>query len=236
MATILGRNFIEQIKTVTTAFYDINIGAMRESMDTSNLNLYIPKEGIETLRRFTQLIACTKFIKDDNARYFLCSSKRYNDVAKDLNISPTALRKKIFHYCSVSTKNPGKVVKLLGSNFLTDIIDYRRKDLDDINVKINTALVKELGLKDLSLNISIDIPKYNGDANISDNEFNSLLNLIYPYTKAYKNSTLEELTKEQCKYFWYLINNQKILKGEDAERFIRLEKLVEGRLGEDIIE
>ena len=236
MPTISGHNFIIKIRNTVAAFCDIPNETVRDLPDRNYLQQPLTKEGIITLRNFAKLIAYTDFISDKYVKEYLTSGREsYESVAKRLNTDSNNLRKRVFYYCSVSKKRPGKIVRIFGDQFLTDIISFRRKDLEEIDFKLNRELAKQLGLQDVQKDIDIVIPGYKQTDELSSTEFDSFIDVIRPYTKTFKKQAVKNLTREQCGYFHYLVNNQHSLKGEDAERFDLILSMVDGT-AEDIVE
>ena len=151
----------------------------------------------------------------------------YKEVGDRMHLNPDNIRKRVFYYCSVSAKMPGKLVEKFGDTFLTEILYYPNHDITEIEVKINKELIKYLGLKDIQANIDLPIPHKRGTTELTGGEFDEFVTFIKPYILIQKKLISESITNEQAAYFWYLINNQYCLKGIDAERFNKLVEITE---------
>jgi hypothetical protein len=218
-----GKNIIDDIKDLIFALYDVDAKKFKDRPEIGMLDRDITYEGLDILKRFVQLIVETNYIPDVQVRRFLCIyNKTYVEIAEELNITPEALRKKVFYYCSKSEKNPGKIKRDFGDQFIHDINCYPRRSFNDISDKINEQLSKQLGLINPQSELLIKIPKGQWCNELDESEFQTFLITIMPFTKKEIERATSELTSEQRGYYWYLVNNQHRLQGVDEERWNEL--------------
>ena len=227
MATTEGRNFVERLRQVIYSLWDKETGELRDI----EVSIYLPKRLSEkrkrVLRRLVMVLMQTDFIKDETVKEYLSSyGDSYEDVGRRINANPARIKRKVFYYCSVSEKWPGKLMEKFGDLFLVEIMDYPGHDITRIEQAINQEYIKYFGLYNLQDELVLEIPyRYQMDK-IEDAEFNEFKEAIKPYTKREIERVKKSLTVAQRGYFWFLVNNQYGLQGKDLERFKELKALL----------
>lgn len=222
MPTVKGRYFTSCIRDTISAFYDVKNETFRDRPDTWRIGRYISKDAEEVLRMFTQLIVTTRFINDDNVKYFLIHrGENYEEAARKRNMSEAYLRKRVYYYCSASDKHPGKIAQKFGVDLFDEIRSSKQESIVKIRTAINNELVKYLGVTNLQNQIILEVPHYSDTVVLSDSEFDVLFNKLKPYIKRVMDETRSELTRRECSYFWHLMNNQYSLSDMDIPRYNR---------------
>lgn len=226
MPTKIGRYFTSVIRDIVCAFYDTKTETFKNRPDTVYIGNYVEPESMDIMRMFAQLVVTTKFIADDNVKYFLTHhAKNYREAAADKKMSEAYLRKRVYYYCSASDGHPGKIAQKFGVDLFDVMRNPHSSRFIEVRTLINNELIKYSGFDNLQDEIIINIPHYKDNVNLSDEEFERFVNKIKPYVKKIMDETKGSLTRRECSYFWYLMNNQYSVDGEDKLRFLQLYSL-----------
>ena len=226
MSTFSGKQYTRLIRETVSAFYDARNESFMNRPDKTRIGNYLTDESLDTMRMFVQLIVTTKFIADDNVKYFLTHiSKNYREAAADRKMTEAYLRKRVFYYCSASDNHPGKIAQKLGADLFEVMHNPESDKFTQVRTLINNELIKYSGKDNLQDEIILPIPHYKDTVQLSDSEFSEFVSKIKPYIKKVMEDTKHNLTRRECSYFWHLINNQYCLEGEDDNRYAILYSL-----------
>ena len=118
-----------------------------------------------------------------------------------------------------------KLTKIFGESMFVDVLTNGR-DISNYERILLEQYVKYNGKRsELRKNLALDIPEDCVYAELDDDKFEELLTIIAPYTKSQMKFIAENLDREACGYFNYLMSMPG-LKGIDKERAERLEMLL----------
>ena len=122
-----------------------------------------------------------------------------------------------------------KFVRIIGKNFVQDVVYGGAKDISDYVVRLNTYFCKNGVNKHLRDEVMLDIK-----SDILENEceeviFDDFLRKIEPYIKKNVDDTVKMLPVSALGYFNYLISS-KMLSEYDNEQLNKIKRLFNGEL------
>ena len=163
---------------------------------------------LKLLRNIVKLLIETDFVSMET-KYYLANRfitlKGVSDYLKEKghkNVTETIVRGKVWY-------DKKRIIKLLGDKFIIDIMEYNKNIGKYIKIVENKLSESSL-YKKFCDNLVIKLPETDWNYEITDEEFNELLQYITPYIKPHINFIESNIPKESVGYIKYILSSDSL--------------------------
>lgn len=184
------------------------------------------------VKRYLSLIV-TSNIVSDSTKSFL----RYPTLTSDrqtfqsiINEQKSKKRLGIYNYntcIAMLQYDEKKLIKFFDVDMLDNIMKAGKKEynMSDYERQLNIAIAKFGKVNDLVNELELKVPITELESNVTDLEFNKLLEIIKPFSKAAMKQLVDMMPDNYKQYINYLffVDNKPAL---DQERYTKLEKML----------
>ena len=186
------------------------------------------QDRIDLLKDFIKLLMTTNIITRETRIYIKDPYISYRNVSEKINRELQNGEKEV-NSNTVSAKiqyDRKKLDTKFGTDFILDMMT-QTKSLDKYREKIASAYVT-YGTTNTKIrkNLLIDIPSDCVNANVSDEDFESFIDIIKPYIRSQVEFISNNLPQSSCGYFNYLLSNASLTR-KDKERLETIKSLLE---------
>lgn len=209
--------FGKDIRNLVCAFY--SDGIIYKNPSKKFIRAELSEDRIEVLRKIVRLIMFTEYTDEYTKLYLSNPTLSYKEVANILGSDETTLGEKLTDN-QVKGKVWHKIDKLknaFGAESIMRITMYRNNDISQIVEKVNSLLLENsIGIQS-NFDLELSSNMFNG--NLSDKEFNEMVELIYPYSRKTIELVQRAITNNMKDYMNYLEANRDSLTTEELERY-----------------
>lgn len=184
------------------------------------------------IKRYLSLIV-TSNIVSDSTKSFL----RYPALTSDrqtfqsiINEQRSKKRLGVYNYntcIAMLAYDEKKLLKFFDADMLDNIMKARKKEynMSDYERQLNIAIAKFGKVNDLVNELELKVPITELESNVTDLEFNKLLEIIKPFSKSAMKQLVDMMPDNYKQYINYLffVDNKSAL---DQERYTKLEKML----------
>lgn len=188
----------------------------------------LPNENLKLLEQLIRLIMDTNIVTQETKIYISDVYITMAGVNRVINEMRKEKRLKKVKKTNTSSKiqyDQNKLEKIFGNDFFYNVLSSN-KNIEKYKKIIAHQFMRYSNSDKIRENLLINIPRDYMVTELSEEEFEEFLSIIAPYTKRQVKFIENNLNKNACGYFNYLLNMPS-LKGIDKERSAVLKTLLD---------
>ncbi|AKL96184.1 hypothetical protein CACET_c27390 [Clostridium aceticum] len=220
-------NMIRDLKGLYGCIMDSN-GNFLTKMTGVYRNVKLSERRYEFLKGLINLVMTTRITSENTKNYIKSNGSSVRDFVNSYNL--TVKEEEQLKASSVSQNvdyDRKKLLNFFPNDTVIKVIFSYELNITEYEKMLNMAYTKYGGNRKMLNNLALTIPKTAVNDNLTEEEFEELLRVIAPYTKAQRKYISENIPDEQVGYLNYLVSAHK-LEGEDLKRYKILKVLLEG--------
>ena len=222
-------NFMKNMQVLNNELLDSN-GRLLDDPRLSTL------QGLEVRRikfcsDFIQSVMNSKLICDETKFYIRSIGYSVKKAAEMYNKKLEKAGLSLVNYNTYNSKvnyDRVKLEKLFGDNMLDMVLESEKPNLKVYEERLYKALTKHKISSENRDELLLTLPNVVNTTSLSTEQFEKLLKVIRPYTKAYARQVVNQLSSEEIGYLNYLFNSNIEKFGLDKRNSDKLQELLIG--------